>query len=109
MLRGVRPSLDVTLSEKDRSLVEERAKQRVAPYVEVMRARAILMMADGKRNVEIADVVDVDARTISIWRKDFRERGVKCLADRPRPGRKARFSPYGEGNGSALGVPEARQ
>jgi transposase len=109
MLRGVRPSLEVTLTREDRAVVEERAKQRVAPYVEVVRAKAILMMADGKRNVEIADMVDVDARTISIWRKDFRQRGIKSLSDRPRSGRKARFSPYSESGAGTSGLPEARQ
>jgi hypothetical protein len=101
--------LEVSLTPEDRTVVEERAKQRIAPYVEVVRAKAILMMADGMRNVEIAEVVDVDARTISIWRKDFRQRGIKCLADRPRPGRRARFSPYSQGGTGTSGLPEARQ
>ena len=109
MLRGVRPSLEVSLTPEDRAVVEERAKQRVAPYVEVVRAKAILMMADGMRNVEIAEVVDVDARTVSIWRRDFRQRGIKCLADRPRPGRRARFSPCSEGGTSTSVLPEAGQ
>lgn len=92
-LRGVRPSLDIVLSEEDRAVLRETAKKRTAPYREVIRAKAILMAADGARNVEIASEVKVDARTISIWRSDFRERGMKSLIDRPRPGRPRFFSP----------------
>lgn len=92
-MHGVRPSLNVCLSDTDRVALEALSRRRVAQHREVIRARALLMAAEGRRNVDIAEAVDVDARTVSIWRKDFQERGTKCLLDRQRPGRPSPFSP----------------
>jgi len=92
-VRGVHPSLKIALTDGERAFLEEQVSRRIAPYVEVVRAKAILMAAAGARNVEIAEKVDVDPRTVSIWRKDFLERRCDSLSDRPRSGRRRSFSP----------------
>ncbi|MBI2267809.1 MAG: helix-turn-helix domain-containing protein [Armatimonadetes bacterium] len=73
--------------------MEERCRKRTAPYREVIKAKALLMADDGLRNVEITAHIGVDARTISVWRKEFLGRGRESLLDRPRPGRQRSFSP----------------
>ena len=78
-MRGMSPKLVISLTQEQREMLEERSRQRVAPYCEVQRAKAILMAADGARNVEIANRLDTDPRTVSIWRKEFQERGLGSL------------------------------
>ena len=90
---GLRPSLLVELTQEELETLEKLARKRTAPHCEVQRAQALLMAARGARNVQIAEAVGVDSRTVSIWRKEFIERRLACLRDRPRPGGRRSFSP----------------
>jgi hypothetical protein len=92
-MRGISPKLEIILSEENHRIMEERAHQRIAPYCEVIRAKALLMAAAGLRNVDIARKLDTDPRTVSVWRKEFIARGIESLNDRHRPGCKGSFSP----------------
>ena len=106
-MRGKLPKLDVKLSDKEKAFFEERARQRSAPYLEVIRAKALLLAHEGQRNVVIAEAVGIGVRTISIWRRDFLERREKCLVERARSGRPRSFSPGGQSSRHASGLPEA--
>jgi hypothetical protein len=57
-MRGISPKLEINLNEENHRIMEERARQRVAPYCEVIRAKALLMAASGLRNVDIAKKLD---------------------------------------------------
>jgi transposase len=57
----------------------------------VVRARIVLLAADGLQNVDIAARVGVCVDAVSRWRKRFCEEGIDGLADRPRSGRPRRF------------------
>jgi len=57
----------------------------------VVRARIVLLAADGLRNVDIAAQVGVCVDVVSRWRKRFYEHGLTGLVDRPRSGRPRRF------------------
>ena len=87
------PRLVVKLSDEEKAFFEERARQRSAPYLEVIRAKALLMADDGCRNVAIAEAGGIGVRTISIWRREFLERRGKCLQERARSGRPRVFPP----------------
>lgn len=89
----MRPILDIKLSDEDRAFLEERARQRSAPHLEVIRAKALLMASEGHANVDIAQAVGIGARTITIWRREFRERGLEGLKERRRSGRPRAFPP----------------
>jgi transposase len=65
----------------------ERAASRTAGHAEVIRARIVLLAADGEQNVDIARRVGVCVDVASKWRKRFCEEGLAGLADRPRSGR----------------------
>lgn len=52
-----------------------------------MRARIVLLAADGASNTEIAGKVGVSLPTVGLWRRNFCERRLDGLADRPRSGR----------------------
>jgi transposase len=77
----------VRLSAEQRAVLSERAASRTAGHAEVIRARIVLLAADGEQNVDIARRVGVCADVASKWRKRFCEEGLAGLADRPRSGR----------------------
>ena len=92
-MRGKLPELTIKLSDEEKAFFEERARKRSAPYLEVIRAKALLLADAGNRNVEIAGAVGIGVRTISIWRREFLERREKSLTEKRRPGRPRVFSP----------------
>jgi transposase len=85
----------IVLNQEERRGLERQAARYTSPYWEVMRAKIILLAADGLRNDEIAAKLDMPRQVVSKWRKRFFEEGRAGLADRPRGGRPARFSPCG--------------
>lgn len=57
----------------------------------MVRARIVLLAADGARNVDIAEKVGVCVDVVSKWRKRFCLRGLAGLKDLPRSGRPRTF------------------
>jgi transposase len=82
-----RSPFEVQLSADERAVLEERASSRSAAHAEVVRARIVLMAADGARNVDIASGIGVCVDVASKWRKRFCTEGLEGLKDRPRSGR----------------------
>jgi transposase len=82
----------VALSDVDRALLEQRASSRTVAHRDVVRARIVLLAADGVSNVEIARRVGVCVDVASKWRKRFCEEGRPGLSDRKRSGRPRHFS-----------------
>jgi transposase len=81
----------VVLSVEDRAVLEGRVKSRLASHGAVVRARIVLMAADGELNIDIARRVGVCVDVVSKWRKRFCSEGLAGLCDRPRSGRPRRF------------------
>jgi transposase len=77
----------VVLSDVDRVVLEERARAYTAPFAQVVRAKIVLLAAQGMTNVSIAERLDVDVDVVSRWRKRFCSKGLVGLADRERSGR----------------------
>jgi transposase len=69
------------------------AQKYTSPYFEVVRAKTILLAADGWQNKEIGEQLQTPRQIISKWRKRFFEERLAGLQDRPRRGRPGRFSP----------------
>ena len=86
-----RSPFEVRVSVEDRAILEERASSRTAAHADVIRARIVLLAAEGKRNIDIARLVGVCVDVASKWRKRFCEEGLAGLKDRSRPGRPRRF------------------
>lgn len=99
----------VALNEEQRDELERRVRLPSTPQRDALRARIVLLAADGAENVEIADLLDVDADTVSKWRKRFFEEGTDGLSDRPRPGRPKIFSPLGPRHRQGHRLRAARQ
>ena len=81
----------LTPNEK-RELIRRVAKYTL-PYFKVIRARMILLAAQGIGNDEIAAKLDTRREIVSMWRKRFFERRLEGLEERPRPGRPRSFPP----------------
>ena len=83
----------VVLDKKERSLLEAQARRYTSLHRDVMRAKIVLMAAQGLRNDEIALRLDTRRQIVSKWRKRFFEERFAGLEERPRRGRPAVFSP----------------
>ena len=87
---------EVVLTEEQRRVLERRARAYSGPHRDVVRAKAILLAAEGVSNTEIAERLACSRQAVSTWRRRFCQEGVQGLEERPRSGRPRRFSP-GEG------------
>lgn len=83
----------LTLSPEQRAELEARARRYTLPYRDVVRAKIVLMAAEGLDNDEIATRLDTRREIVSKWRKRFFEQGLPGLEERPRGGRPPAFSP----------------
>ncbi len=83
----------LTLSAEQRAELEARARKYTLPYRDVVRAKIVLMAAEGFDNDEIAARLDTRREIVSKWRKRFFEQGLAGLEERPRGGRPSVFSP----------------
>lgn len=95
---------EIRLSREERRILEARARKYTSPYVEVLRARMILMAAQGLRNDEIAAALSIGRDVVSLWRKRFYHERLPGLDERPRPGRPRDFPPRGRRAGARAGV-----
>ena len=83
----------VTLTIEQQSELEARARRYTLPYRDVVRAKIVLMAADGLDNDEIATRLDTRREVVSKWRKRFFEQRLPGLEERPRGGRPPVFPP----------------
>jgi putative transposase len=77
----------VLLSENDRQYLESLLATGELPVKVYRRALALLELDRGKTYTAVAETLDVCNSTVASWSKNYRERGLLCLHDRPRSGR----------------------
>jgi hypothetical protein len=94
----------IELSVRDRAVLEQRARSYTAAHHQVVRAKIVLMAADGLENTVIAARLDTRPQVVSLWRKRFYREGLVGLKDRQRTGRPRVFPPSGGGDGQGAGV-----
>ena len=83
----------ITLSSRERNVLEDLARKYTSPYFQVVRAKVILMAAQGLRNDQIASRASLPRQIVSKWRKRFFEERLEGLENLPRSGRPPIFSP----------------
>jgi transposase len=83
----------ITLTAAERRRLTVLAYSHTAGYQQVMRARIVCDAARGDSNAVIARRHKITVDTVRRWRDRFAEQGLAGLADRPRSGRPARFTP----------------
>ena len=84
---------NVLLGQDERITLQAITRKYTSPYCDVMRAKVILLAADGLSNKQIAERLQLPRQIVSKWRKRFFEQRLVGLQERPRRGRPALFSP----------------
>ena len=77
----------IELSADEFAELSRRAAKYTLPYFEVLRAKMILMAANGMDNDQIAARLDTRREVVSQWRKRFFRERLAGLEERARPGR----------------------
>jgi hypothetical protein len=83
----------IELTADERAELEARARKYTSPYRDVIRAKIVLLAAEGLGNDLIAARLDTPRQIVSKWRHRFFEDRMPGLEEEPRGGRTARFSP----------------
>lgn len=83
----------IELTAAERRSLEARARQYTLPYRDVIRAKIVLLAADGLGNDEIGRRLDTRREIVSKWRKRFFEKRIVGLEEQPRRGRPGVFPP----------------
>jgi transposase len=84
----------IDLTREERRELEARTRRYTSPYRDVIRAKLVLLAAEGWPNEVIAARLDSPRQIISKWRKRFFDQRLAGLEEEPRGGRPARFSPH---------------
>ncbi len=83
----------LALTEGQRRALEIIAKSATAPHRDVVRARALLLAADGVANTRITEQAGVSVMTVRAWRERFATGGL------------AKFGRMREGRGRKVSIP----
>jgi len=97
----------ILLSEDEERQLERRAAKYTSPYREVMRAKVVLLAAQGLDNEAIARRLDTPRRIVSKWRRRFFYERLAGLDERPRRGRPGEFPPQRGGGREGSGLRSA--
>jgi transposase len=89
------------LTDEERHHLEFLVRQYTSPYCDIIRAKIILLAAEGLSNDVISSRLDTPRQIVSKWRKRFCLARLPGLEDEPRGGRKARFSPKSRRSGKS--------
>jgi len=84
---------DITLSREEHIALENQVRQYTSPYCDVIRAKIVLLAAEGLSNDIIAARLDTPRQIVSKWRKRFALARLPGLESQPRGGRPALFPP----------------
>ena len=83
----------VVLSDSERKRLQRIANKYTSPYYTVVRAKVVLMAAQGLDNKTIGERLSLPRQIVSKWRKRFFELRLEGLEDKPRTGRPSVFPP----------------
>jgi hypothetical protein len=89
----------IVLSPQEAKELVSRSVKYTLPYFMVIRAKMILLAAQGQSNDEIARSLSARREVVSIWRKRFFEERLLGLEELSRPGRPRVFPPRGGRSG----------
>ena len=88
----MRPRTEVKLDEEQKEYLERRVRAQKTEQRFVVRARIILLAAEGMGTEQIAEEVGVRPGTVSKWLVRFRQNGIAGLYDAPRPGQPGKYT-----------------
>ena len=83
----------IELTQQERDELAALARRYTSPYRDVIRAKIVLLAAQGLSNDVIGARLDTPCQIVSKWRRRFCLARLPGLEEEPRRGRPARFSP----------------
>ncbi len=83
----------ILLTDIEQAKLGALSREYTAPYYQVIRAKIILFASEGLGNDQISERLDIPRKSVVKWRQRFHHERLDGLADQPRPGRPAGFSP----------------
>ena len=93
----------VSLSSSEILRLQQWVGAGSTPQQVVLRARIILLSGEGKTDLQIAETLEIQRRTVALWRQRVRNQGIGCVWEiAPGRGRKARY-----GSQKVAGIVEA--
>src|SRR6266849_17670 len=90
---------EIVLEEAERKELVHRAACYTRPHREVLRAKLVLLAAEGCSNAEIGERLGMSTKSVGRWRRRFHEHRLEGLADEARSGRPRRFPPSADRRG----------
>ena len=75
------PAAPLPITTAERETLVALARSQAAPHRQVLRAKALLMAADGEANTRIAEEIGVTPVTVRGWRRRFSEDGLAKLGE----------------------------
>ena len=88
-MRGSVSKYRIVLKRKQRKRLESIVRRRTASHWRVIRARVVLLSAEGQSITQVGAALSLDPQVVRRWRKRFIACGVDGLKDRQRTGRPA--------------------
>jgi transposase len=76
----------IQLAADERASLESWTRRRTSAQALALRARIVLLAAEGRNNTEIAERLGIARNTAAKWRNRFAEHRLDGLTDEPRPG-----------------------
>lgn len=83
-----RPVSVVELASEEKAELERRVRSATTTQRDALRARIVLLRAEGRSEAEVAASAGVSVNTVSLWSRRFELSGLKGLVDSPGRGRK---------------------
>jgi transposase len=84
-----RPVSTVEITPEEKTELQRRVVSRTVSQRDGLRARIILLRAQGRKEADVARAVGTSMNTVSTWSKRFERNGLNGLKDEPGRGRKA--------------------
>jgi len=78
----------LVLTEEERRELQQMTQSRLLPAGDVMRARMVLLLAEGVSYQKIQDLLDTTAPTIARWKERFLKHRATGLIEERHPGQK---------------------
>jgi transposase len=86
----------VTLTDEERTQLEQLLRGGITATRKVTRARILLKAADGWRDQQIAEALNIGRATVERTRQRFVEENLAALDERPRPGNRPKLDAKAE-------------
>jgi transposase len=90
-MKPMRVAAEITLTDDERKTLSRWSRGRSTPTRLVLRAKIVLLAAEGRMNKDIAGELGTARKTVALWRNRFAQQRLTGLEqDAPRPGRTPR-------------------